>query len=135
YVLDDASLSASPEGWARTAIDLFDRLEADRIVAEKNYGGDMVEATVRTVRSSVPFQMVNASRGTQQRAEPIAALYEQGRVHHIGGLPELEDEQTTWTPAEPWSPNRLDALVWAITELGLSEWREARIASPIGRTL
>ena len=135
YVLADESVSASPDGWARTAIDLYDRLGGDRIVAERNFGGDMVESTVRTVRASVPFEMVNASRGKHQRAEPIAALYEQGRVHHVGAFPALEDEMTTWTPAEPWSPNRMDALVWAITELGLSEWREAGLYKPKLQTI
>ena len=127
YVLEDRSLSASPDGWARTAVSLHEHVGGDRIVAERNFGYDMVESTIRTVWSSAPLAMVHASRGKAQRAEPIGALYEQGRVHHIGGLPDLEDEMTTWTPDEPWSPNRLDALVWAITELGLSEWREARV--------
>ena len=127
YVLDDRSLSSSPDGWATAAVRLHDELGGDRIVGERNFGGDMVESTVRTVAPNAPFNLVNASRGKAQRAEPIAALYEQGRVHHIGALSELEDEMTTWTPEEPWSPNRLDAMVWAVTELGLSEWREARI--------
>lgn len=130
YVLADSSLSSSPQGWASTAVDLHRSLQGDRIVAERNFGGDMVESTVRTVWPGAPFNMVNASRGKAQRAEPIAALYEQGRVHHVGAFPQLEDEMTTWTPAEPWSPNRLDALVWAITELGLSEWREAGLYKP-----
>lgn len=81
----------------------------------------MVETTIRTVLPSAPIHMVVASRGKAIRAEPIAALYEQGRVHHVGAFPELEDEMTTWTPDEPWSPNHMDALVWAISELGLHE--------------
>lgn len=129
YVVADRSLSASPEGWASRAVHTLDEFSADRIVGERNFGGDMVEATVRTVRAGVPFKLVQASRGKQQRAEPIAALYEQHRIHHVGTLPELEDEMTTWTPSEPWSPNRLDALVWAITELGLSQWRQARVVT------
>jgi phage terminase large subunit-like protein len=127
YVLADRSLSAMPDGWARAAIDLFHGVKADRLIAERNFGGDMVEATLRTIWSSAPVDMVTASRGKQQRAEPIAALYEQGRIHHIGGLSDLEDEMTAWTPDDSWSPNRLDALVWALTALGLSEWREAKI--------
>jgi phage terminase large subunit-like protein len=135
FVLDDASLSSSPAGWARAAIASFERTKADRIVAERNFGADMVESTIRTVWSTAPIEIVNASRGKVQRAEPIAALYEQGRVHHVGSFGDLESEMVTWTQTENWSPNRLDALVWAITELGLSEWREARISSPVGRTL
>jgi phage terminase large subunit-like protein len=129
YVLDDRSIAASPDGWANAAVRLFDDLGGDRVVGERNFGGDMVESTVRTVRPGLPFSLVNASRGKAQRAEPIAALYEQGRVHHVGAFPQLEDEMTTWTPSEPWSPNRLDALVWAITELGLSEWRKAKVGA------
>lgn len=127
YVLDDASVSASPNGWARAAVTSFDLVRGDRIVGERNFGGDMVESTIRTVWAEAPIYMVNASRGKMQRAEPIAALYEQGRVHHVGTFGDLESEMVTWTQLESWSPNRLDALVWAITELGLSEWREASI--------
>jgi phage terminase large subunit-like protein len=125
FVLDDASLAASPDGWARRAVQTFDAFKADRFVAERNFGGDMVESTIRTVWSSAPIHMVTASRGKIVRAEPVSALYEQGRVHHVGAFPDLEDEMTTYTIEESWSPNRLDALVWAITELGLSENREA----------
>jgi len=77
----------------------------------------MVESTLLTVWGGAPITMVTASRGKLVRAEPVAALYEQGRVHHIGSFPDLEDEMTTYTQTESWSPNRLDALVWAITEL------------------
>lgn len=119
YVLDDRSLASTPDGWGRTAVAAFDANSADRIVAERNYGGDMVESIVRSVRPGISFDFVTASRGKILRAEPIAALYEQHRVHHIGYFPELEEEMTTYTHADPWSPNRLDALVWALTELGL----------------
>lgn len=129
FVLDDASVSASPDGWARAAIGSFERAKADRFAAERNFGGDMVESTIRTAWAAAPVTMVNASRGKVQRAEPIAALYEQGRVHHVGTFGDLESEMVTWTQLEAWSPNRLDALVWAITELGLSEWREARVGA------
>jgi len=119
YVLADGSVAASPDGWGRAVVETFDAVSADRIVGERNYGGDMVEAIVRSVRPGIPFDLVNASRGKIVRAEPISALYEQRRIHHVGYFPELEEEMTTFTPLDPWSPNRLDALVWAVTELGL----------------
>ena len=116
YVLDDLSLRASPHGWASRAIVGYHRYRADRIVGEVNQGGDMVEHTLRTVEAGVPYKAVRASRGKQARAEPIAALYEQGKVHHVGSFPALEDQLCQWTPGDP-SPDRLDALVWALTEL------------------
>ncbi len=112
-VLDDRSLKASPEIWAARAVSA----EADRIVAERNYGGDMVEAVIRQVDVNAPVKLVNASRGKLVRAEPIAALYEQKRVHHLKAFPQMEDEMTTYVGGENWSPNRMDALVWALTEL------------------
>lgn len=119
YVLEDASLSASPEGWGRAAVTLYHKLGADVLVAERNFGGDMVEATIRTIDPTVNVKVVTASRGKTARAEPIAALYEQGRGHHVGTFPLLEDELTQWEPGMD-SPNRLDALVWAGTELMLT---------------
>lgn len=120
YVLEDRTLEGSPAAWANAVVNLYDALKADRVVAEKNFGGDMVLSTLRTARASLPVSLVTASRGKQQRAEPVAALYEQGRVHHVGSFPKLEDEMTTWDPdTVDWSPNRLDALVWALTELML----------------
>lgn len=116
YVLEDASMSGSPEEWARTAVTLYHKLEADAIVAEVNFGGDMVEATIRAVDRNVPVIKVHSSRGKQVRAEPISAIYEQGRGHHVGTFPLLEDELCQWEPGMP-SPNRLDALVWMGTEL------------------
>lgn len=116
-VLRDASLVASPERWSAATVDLYHDLQADRVAAERNFGGDMVESTLRTADASVPVKMVTASRGKTQRAEPISALYEQGRVHHLEVFPELETEQTTWVRGDDWSPNRLDAVVWALTEL------------------
>jgi phage terminase large subunit-like protein len=133
FVLTDASLDASPAGWARQALDTLRAYQGDRIVAERNFGGDMVVSTIRNLEAGAPVDLVTASRGKVQRAEPIAALYEQHRVHHVGVHPDLEDEQTTYTQEDDWSPNRLDALVWSLTALGLSEWREARIASAAGR--
>ena len=117
WVIGDNSGVYSPDGWARMAGNAYDRHQADRVIAERQYGGDMVETTLRHVRPDVPVETVNASRGKAVRAEPVAALYEQGRVHHVGAYPDLEDQLCTWTPAEGWSPDRLDALVWAVTAL------------------
>lgn len=117
YVLADRSCSLSPHGWASRAIGAYREFSADRIVAERNYGGDMVESTIRQVDADAPVKVITASRGKVQRAEPVAALYEQGRVHHVGALPKLEDQLTTWTPHDGTSPDRLDALVWAMHEL------------------
>jgi len=118
YVLDDVSLRASPEAWARAAVRLYHDRKADRLVAEVNNGGDMVELTIRTVDQNVSYKAVTASRGKMIRAEPIAALYEQGRVHHVGSFPQLEDQMCDYDPlTSPYSPDRMDALVWALTEL------------------
>lgn len=120
FVLADESLQASPDKWAGAVIVLYLDLEADRVVAEDNFGGDMVEQTIRGAAknqgASVSYKNVHASRGKAVRAEPVAAAYEQGRVHHVGTFPLLEDELTSWEPGDK-SPNRLDALVWALTEL------------------
>jgi phage terminase large subunit-like protein len=116
YVLADRSLRGSPDAWARAAVDAAHEFKADRVVAEANNGGDMVELTLRTVDRSLPYRKVWASRGKQTRAEPVAALYEQGRCHHLGAFPELEAQMTGWVPGQS-SPDRLDALVWAFSEL------------------
>lgn len=116
YVIEDRSLQASPIEWARTAVIAYHAHRADRIIAESNNGGEMVAQTLRTVDPAVPIKLVTASRGKAPRAEPISALYEQGRVHHVGAFPALEDEMCHWTPGDP-SPNRMDALVWVLTEL------------------
>ena len=117
YILADRSCSLSPHGWASRAVAAWREFGADRIVAERNYGGDMVESTIRQVDNDIPIKVITASRGKLQRAEPVAALYEQHRVHHVGPLAQLEDQMTTWTPQSGTSPDRMDALVWAITEL------------------
>jgi predicted phage terminase large subunit-like protein len=119
YVLDDRTCRESPERWARIAVGLYDELRGDRIVAEVNNGGDLVEHVLRTVDPAVPVRKVHASRGKRMRAEPVAALYEQGRVHHVGRFADLEEQMTTWTPDSGDSPDRLDALVWAITDLAV----------------
>jgi len=116
YVIEDRSLQASPIEWARAAVIAYHAHMADRIIAESNNGGEMVAQTLRTVDPAVPIRLVTASRGKAPRAEPISALYEQGRVHHVGAFPALEDEMCHWTPGDP-SPNRMDALVWVLTEL------------------
>jgi len=127
YVLADVSAKMSPDGWGRLAIDQFYRYQADRIVAETNNGGDLVERLLRNIDSTVPYTPVSASRGKMVRAEPIAALYEQEKVSHVGIFNELEEQLCTYTVGSRKSPDRLDALVWALTELsqntGQAYWR------------
>jgi len=130
YILADRSCRASPDGWARRTIQAYRDYRADRIIGEVNNGGEMVELTLRTITRSIPYKAVHASRGKQARAEPISALYEQGKVYHVEPFPDLEDQLCTWTPDSGDSPDRLDALVWALTEL--SETSEAApVDSPI----
>jgi predicted phage terminase large subunit-like protein len=117
YVLEDASGRFSPIDWARRAVALYHRYGADRIVAEQNQGGALVETTIRTVDQNVSFKSVHASRGKITRAEPIAALFEQRRIHLVGSFQELEDQLTSFAPGQAGSPDRLDAMVWAFTEL------------------
>lgn len=119
YVLADLSGRYTPDKWARVAIDAYREWQADRIVAESNQGGDMVSHTLRTVDQDVPVKLVHASRGKVARAEPVSALYQQGKVSHVGSHARLEDQLCTWTLGQA-SPDRLDALVWALTELILS---------------
>lgn len=125
YVLEDATASRlSPAAWAARAVALYHRRAADRIVAEVNQGGEMVAAIIRQADPSVPVTMVRASRGKWLRAEPVAALYERGRVRHVGALPELEDELCDFGLGgltSGRSPDRLDALVWALTALMLDK--------------
>jgi phage terminase large subunit-like protein len=121
YVLEDLSGRYSPDKWARLAVEAYHRWDADRIVAEVNNGGDLVEHTVRTVDPDVSYRKVIASRGKWVRAEPVAALYEQGRVHHVGLFGPLEDQMCNFTPDLDrkafGSPDRVDALVWGMTFL------------------
>ena len=129
YVLEDSSTRLPPAGWARRVVEVFHRWKADTIVAEVNYGGAMVESTIRTADPSVPVRVENASRGKHIRAEPVAALYEQGKVSHVGVFRELEDQMgltTTQGYQGGDSPDRMDALVWALTELMLVD--EAPVA-------
>lgn len=120
YILQDATDRYTPEGWATKAIDLYHLYEADKIVAERNQGGDMVKHTLHTVNETVPVKLVHASRGKFARAEPVSSLYERGKVKHLRGLDALETQMTTWEPlGSIGSPDRLDAMVWAVTELAL----------------
>ncbi len=122
YVLADKSRRDTPQGWATAAIKVYHERKADKLVAEVNNGGEMVELTVHTIDRNVAYKAVHAQKGKAARAEPIAALYEQGRVHHVGTFDALEDQMCTYVPGAA-SPDRLDALVWALTELVLNERR------------
>jgi phage terminase large subunit-like protein len=117
-VFDDLTCKESPMGWARVAINAYRKYRADRIVGEVNNGGDLVAANMFAVDPNIPFRSVRASRGKAVRAEPVAALYEQGRVHHVGYFERMEAQMCSYVPgANMKSPDRMDALVWAITEL------------------
>ena len=117
FVLEDASGRMSVDNWARRVVDCYDKWKADRVVAEVNQGGDLVEKMIRQVGSEVSYKGIHASRAKYSRAEPVAARYEQGKVHHVGIFSELEDQLCTYSQLSPHSPDRLDALVWGITEL------------------
>jgi hypothetical protein len=118
FILDDRSVKGSPGEWGKAVVTGYHRNLADRVLGEANFGGDMVENTIRTVDETVAYKPIHASRGKAVRAEPVVAWYEKGRVHHVGEFPELEDEQCNWVPNSRMpSPNRVDALVWAVTDL------------------
>jgi phage terminase large subunit-like protein len=129
YVLEDASCKLSPEGWGRQAVSAYVRRDADRLLWERNFGGEMVEHVITTAARAqcvtVATREVKASRGKVVRAEPVAALYEQGKVHHVGAFPKLEDQLCLFTPSGEFtkSPDRADALIWALTDLMLGEGR------------
>lgn len=132
YIMSDRSCRLSPDGWGRRAVKAYHDLDADRIIAERNFGGAMVEHVVRTVDPMVSYKEVTASRGKVVRAEPVAALYEQGRVSHYGEvkLDELEDQMCLFGPegyTGEGSPDRVDAMVWAVTELMLGEEHEGLV--------
>lgn len=126
YVIDDLSLKDTPDGWMRKAVGAYYKYEADVIIAETNNGGDLVQSLLRTIDKNVPYRKVHASRGKLTRAEPIAALYEQKKVSHVGIFAKLEEQLCFYT-GDDKSPDRLDALVWALTELSRSDgqatWR------------
>lgn len=127
YILDDKSGVMAPIEWAKVAVRLYHHHAADRIIAEINQGGDMVESTIRGVDRNVAYRGVHATRGKVVRAEPVSALYEQGRVHHVGNFKVLEDQMCSFTAdfdrSQNGSPDRVDALVWALTELVVSAQR------------
>lgn len=128
YILDDKTMSAAkPLAWAKEAITAYHSRQANYIVAEKNNGGDMVESTILTVDMSVPVEMVWASRGKQTRAEPVSAMSAQGKIHHVGQFAELEDQQCHWVPGEGASPDRVDAMVWAMTKLFNLDQKEKEV--------
>lgn len=120
WLLGDDSLKASPDEWGNAVVTAYHKYNADRIIGEINNGGDMIEYVIKTVDPNVSYKSVRASRGKYIRAEPVAALYEQGKIHHIGNFPDLEDQLCEWVPGDK-SPDRLDALVWGVTELMLNE--------------
>jgi predicted phage terminase large subunit-like protein len=137
YVLADLSGHYRPAEWAKVAITAWQTHRADRIVAEVNNGGEMVEATLRVIDPDVPYAAVHAARGKVARAEPVAALYEQGRIHHLGALPQLEDQMCAFSPgahgdfdrdSAGYSPDRVDALVWALSELFIEAMAGAAVA-------
>lgn len=137
YVLDDKSGVYAPIEWARKAVEIYHLRAADRIVAEINNGGDMVEATVRSIDPTVAYRGVHATRGKAIRAEPVSSLYEQARVHHVGRFEALEDQMCSFTPdfdrAQNGSPDRVDALVWALSELMVSAQRPSLVFGALDR--
>jgi len=119
YVMADRSCRDTPLGWAKRVVQAYEDFGADRVVAEKNQGGDFIEQTIRSVSPTIPYKGITAKQGKRLRAEPVAALYEQGRVSHVGAFASLEEQMTEWVPDSGTSPDRLDALVHGIVELGL----------------
>jgi phage terminase large subunit-like protein len=120
YLIDDVSMQGSPHAWASEAVAAYHKWKADRLVAETNQGGEMIRQNIATIDSTVSYRGVHASRGKFTRAEPISSLYQQGRIHHVGCFPELEDELCNWQPGAD-SPNRLDAMVHGFTALMISK--------------
>jgi len=118
YILEDATMRGTPEAWARKAVEMYRKHKCDRIIGEANNGGDMIEALLRQVDATIPYRKVHASRGKKVRAEPISALSEQLRLHMVGSnFTQLEDQLVTWEPDSDSSPDRMDAMVWAVTDL------------------
>lgn len=136
YLLHDASGRYSPQRWATRVVELYEELHADAVVAEANQGGEMVERVLRTVPGGehLPVILVHATRGKQTRAQPVASLYERGKIHHVGFFAELEDQYTTWVPDEDAvSPDRLDAAVWLWTYLMLGHGHATTARLPVMR--
>lgn len=135
YILADYSCNLSPDGWARRVNEAYQRHGADRVVAERNFGGAMVESVMRTANRNLPVKMVTASRGKVARAEPVAALYEQGKVSHVGSFIHLEDQMCAMTPGGyigDGSPDRMDAAVWALSDLMLKAGYDYPTAMLVG---
>lgn len=132
YILEDCTMHGTADAWASIAIKTYHKWQADLIIGEANNGGDLIEALIRSKDQMVNYKKVHASRGKTKRAEPVAALYEQGRVHHVGSFPELEDQMLAWNPSIPDdeqdSPDRMDALVWALSGLMLKPIKEFHCA-------
>ena len=140
YIMADDSGKYKPEQWARKAVAAYDMFDGDRVVGEKNQGGDMVESVLRAYRADIPYTGVTATRGKVTRAEPVAALYERGKVFHVGRFDALEDQMCSFTSdydrkAQGMSPDRVDALVWALTELFPMMTRRRASSAPITRNL
>lgn len=135
YLLEDLSGRFGPHDWGHIAVEAYQRHNADRIIGESNYGGAMVEHVIRTVNPDLPFELVHASRGKVVRAEPVAALYNQGKIHHVGYFPEVEDQMCASTLGGYMglrSPDRMDAVVWGFTALfpGLTQSEASRNWTP-----
>lgn len=124
YVLSDDSLQGSPLEWGTAAVTAYHKFKANWVVAEANQGGEMVALTIAQIDNTVPVKLVHASRGKATRAEPVVVPYQRGKIHHVGQFPALENEMVMWIPGDP-SPNRMDALVWSLTELMVSEKKES----------
>ncbi|MEN8721169.1 MAG: terminase family protein [Oceanococcaceae bacterium] len=137
FVLNDRSGGMSAPQWGEAAVSAYRYFNADRVIGEVNNGGDLVEGNIRAFDQSVSYKAVRASRGKTRRAEPVAALYEQGRVHHVGAFPELEDQMCDWDPSLPdesqVSPDRMDALVWVLTELMIEDGGSGGYAGSLSR--
>jgi predicted phage terminase large subunit-like protein len=133
YIIADRTVAGGPHEWARAIINAYTEFKADRVIGEVNNGGDLVETTLRGVAKGLPFRKIHASRGKRLRAEPVAALYEQGRVKHIGRFPQLEEQMCSWTPeTTDYSPDRMDAMVYAVTELLLGGASTKMIGRAVG---
>lgn len=129
YVLEDCTIRATPEGWAQQVVRAYHKWEADRVVVEVNQGGDLLRSVLHVVDRSIPIKEVRAARGKRTRAEPIAAAYERGDVFHVGSFADLEDEMCGYVPGETTeSPDRMDALVWALSDLVLTPQQTMRFA-------
>lgn len=120
-IIDDLSGRYTPHEWGKVVVDAYHQYKADRVVGEVNQGGDMVEHTLRVLSPSISFRAVRASRGKHVRAEPVAALYEQGKIFHREAFPQLETQMVSYMPGAAKSPDRVDALVWALTDLFLEK--------------